>query len=187
MVWVKSAPSGFLNAKKMPLRKHEMVYVFYRKLPLYDLSSHKNKFLKEVKNREGNCYGKGKEKSDMSCYEPTLPTSILREECNVYGNHKVLNRTSEEGVQYVRGTGYEPPLPDTILEIKSERGKHSTQKPTALIEWCLKYYSKEGDMVLDPTMGSGSTSVACKNMKRQFIGIEKDKDIYDVAVKRTSS
>jgi len=193
MVWVKSAPCGFLNAKKMPMKKHEMLYVFYRKLPLYDLSSHKHKFAKTDTNRD----------SDIS----------------VYGDHKVLNRTSEEGVQYVRGTGYEPPLPtsilktehetaygtnihfhqpeqrngesiydpplpNTILEIKSEKGKHATQKPTALIEWCLKYYSKEGDTVLDPTMGSGSTGVACKNMKRQFIGIEKDKEIYDVAVQR---
>jgi DNA modification methylase len=49
LVWVKSAPCGFLNAKKMPMKKHEMIYVFYKKLPLYDLSSHKNKFLKEGK------------------------------------------------------------------------------------------------------------------------------------------
>ena len=52
------------------------------------------------------------------------------------------------------------------------------------MEWILKYYSKEGDVVLDPTMGSGSTGVACKNMNRQFIGIEKDAEIYEVAVNR---
>ena len=79
---------------------------------------------------------------------------------------------------------YDPPLPTTMLEIKSTRGKHSTEKPVALMEWLLKYYSKEGDTVLDPTMGSGSTGVACKNMKRNFIGIEKDPDIYKVAVNR---
>ena len=50
IVWVKSAPAGFLSAKKMPLRKHEMVYVFYENLPLYDLSSHKHKFIKESKS-----------------------------------------------------------------------------------------------------------------------------------------
>ena len=54
----------------------------------------------------------------------------------------------------------------------------------ALMEWLLKYYSKEGDVVLDPTMGSGSTGVACKNMNRNFIGIEKDPEIYEVAVNR---
>ena len=47
IVWVKSAPAGFLSAKKMPMRKHEMIYVFYEKLPFYDLSSHKHKFIKD--------------------------------------------------------------------------------------------------------------------------------------------
>jgi site-specific DNA-methyltransferase (adenine-specific) len=52
------------------------------------------------------------------------------------------------------------------------------------MEWILKYFSKEGDTVLDPTMGSGSTGVACKNMNRNFIGIEMDAEIYEVAVNR---
>ena len=81
-------------------------------------------------------------------------------------------------------SAYEPPLPNSLLEIKSQKGKHATQKPTALIEWCLKYYSKEGDTILDPTMGSGSTGVACKNMNRNFIGIEKDEKIFNSAVER---
>ena len=79
---------------------------------------------------------------------------------------------------------WDPPLPTTMLEIKSTRGKHSTEKPVALMEWVLKYYSKEGDMVLDPTCGSGSTGVACKNMNRNFIGIEMDKEIFKVAESR---
>ena len=52
------------------------------------------------------------------------------------------------------------------------------------MSWILKYYSKEGDVVLDPTMGSGSMGVACKEMNRDFIGIEKDEEIYSVAVNR---
>ena len=79
---------------------------------------------------------------------------------------------------------YDPPLPNSMLEIKSTRGKHSTEKPVALMEWILKYYSKEGDVILDPTMGSGSTGVACKNMNRNFIGIEMDPEIYEGAVNR---
>ena len=71
-----------------------------------------------------------------------------------------------------------------MLEIKSTRGKHSTEKPVALMEYLLKYFSKEGDVVLDPTMGSGSTGVACKNMNRNFIGMEMDPEIYEVAVNR---
>jgi site-specific DNA-methyltransferase (adenine-specific) len=151
IVWVKSAPVGFLSAKKMPLRKHEMIYVFYEKLPFYDLSSHTHRFLKKGKKTEGDkgndCYGK----------------------FSYYNNGE---------------KGYDPPLPTTMLEIKSTKRKHSTEKPVALIEWILKYYSKEGDVVLDPTMGSGSTGVACKNMKRNFIGIEKDEEIYEIAVNR---
>ena len=79
---------------------------------------------------------------------------------------------------------YEPPLPDSMLEIKSTRGKHSTEKPVALMSWILKYYSKEGDLVLDPTMGSGSTGVSCKEMNRKFIGIEMDEEIFKIAKER---
>ena len=56
LVWVKSAPAGFLSAKKMPMRKHEMVYVFYEKLPFYDLSSHKHKFIKTELHESNNTY-----------------------------------------------------------------------------------------------------------------------------------
>ena len=85
LVWVKSAPAGFLSAKKMPMRKHEMVYVFYEKLPLYDLSSHTHKFLKEGKKSEGDkgneCYGKFKYYNNgEKGYEPPLPVSVVKEE-----------------------------------------------------------------------------------------------------------
>ena len=79
---------------------------------------------------------------------------------------------------------YEPKLPNSILEVKSEKGKHATQKPVALMEWILKYYSREGGVVLDPTMGSGSMGVACEKQNRLFIGIEKDETIYNVALER---
>lgn len=155
LVWVKSSPCGFLNAKKMPMKKHEMVYVFYKKLPLYDLSSHTHKFVK-VKE-----------------------TSHYKNESELYGKieRPDFMRKNSESI-------YDPPLPNTILEVASEKGKHPTQKPVGLIEFCLKYYSKEGDKVLDPTMGSGSTGVACKNMNRHFIGIEMNKEIYDIAAAR---
>jgi len=147
LVWIKSSPVGFLNARKMPMKKHELIYVFYRKLPIYDLSSHTYKFIRETTGEKNGLYGKDK------------------------------NKLVNEG-------NYEPPLPNSILEIKSEKGKHATQKPVKLIEWILKYYSREGDTVLDPTMGSGSSGVACKNMKRKYIGIEKDPDIFKIAKSR---
>tara|TARA_R110000787_G_scaffold202478_1_gene313130 strand:- start:111 stop:1154 length:1044 start_codon:yes stop_codon:yes gene_type:complete len=271
IVWVKSSPAGFLSAKKMPMRKHEMVYVFYEKLPFYDLSSHTHKFIKEEKilRTDEGCnglYGKetgkvmikdsdGKIRNGEPRYEPPLPVSVVKEESggatgkelneyegeelckydvnkNTYGGGKEgrikvpKDKKFHEAkydpplpVSVVKESGgatgkedyetckkphrktmygdmeifepkrrseprYDPPLPTTMLEIKSTRGKHSTEKPVALMEWILKYYSKEGDTILDPTMGSGSTGIACKNMNRNFIGIEKDPEIYEGAVNR---
>jgi len=229
LVWVKSAPAGFLCAKKMPMRKHEMIYVFYEKLPLYDLSSHSHKFIKEsvnkrhgqdgvdnkgmIKNRskteiqnkydpplptsvvnniiDGDTYNTKERKKPITRepagkYNPPLPTSVVKEHKWVKGATDIYGGAPTEDSKECGGhqQRYDPPLPNSLLEIKSTRGKHSTEKPIALMEWLLKYYSKEGDVVLDPTMGSGSTGVACKNMNRNFIGIEKDPQIYEVAVNR---
>jgi len=220
IIWVKSAPTGFLSAKKMPMRKHEMIYVFYEKLPFYDLSSHKHKFIKEEKSSiiKQNQYNHNEEqiynaeylekkvdfkgRNGGSMFEPPLPTTIVKEEVYNNGNRNGGFGGEQKGLGAIyqdpalissqdvhkknglKSIGYDPPLPTTMLEIKSTKGKHSTEKPVALMEWVLKYYSKEGDVVLDPTMGSGSTGVACKNMKRNFIGIEKDAEIYEVAVNR---
>jgi len=299
LVWVKSSPCGFLNAKKMPMKKHEMVYVFYKKLPKVYTDNiaehHTHKFIKETENKRngkdgvdnkgmiknrceketvskydpplptsvikddtfirgketssknedvynsnermknGKLYhhARSKQKGDEPIYDPPLPTSVIRndEGCNsMYGketgkifiydeNGKLrnseprydpplptsvikddnlcnydVNKNAYGGGKEGRiiiskdkrehETRYDPPLPNSILEIASQKGKHATQKPVDLIKWCLKYYSKEGDVILDPTMGSGSTGVACKEMNRNFIGIEMDKDIYEVACKR---
>ena len=228
LVWVKSAPAGFLSAKKMPMRKHEMVYVFYEKLPLYDLSSHKHKFKQEYNdyNNKDGAYGviKSQKGHPEPLYNPPLPVSVVKEEMckydvnkNAYGGGKegrikiskdkkdheakydpplpvsVVKETYKGIYSELPQTGkgkdahssqYDPPLPTTMLEIKSTRGKHSTEKPVALMSWILKYFSKEGDVVLDPTMGSGSTGVACKEMNRNFIGIEMDPEIYESAVNR---
>ena len=74
--------------------------------------------------------------------------------------------------------------PVSVLDIKSERGMHPTQKPVALMEYLIKTYTNEGDIVLDFTMGSGSTGVAAKNLNRKFIGIELDQSYFDIAEKR---
>ena len=189
LVWVKSAPAGFLSAKKMPMRKHEMVYVFYEKLPLYDLSSHKHKFLNSTNGvkKDYNLYRKDINQVQNKQYDPPLPTSVVKEEKSQISKSKEKDLYGDmKGgtIGAVHGVNYDPPLPTSMLEIKSTRGKHSTEKPVALMEWILKYFSKEGDVVLDPTMGSGSTGVACKNMNRNFIGIEMNDEIYDVAVNR---
>jgi site-specific DNA-methyltransferase (adenine-specific) len=184
LVWVKSASCGFLNAKKMPMRKHEMIYVFYRKLPYYDLTSHIHKFKIDYKKipkeeQELKCYGEDAYNSEYigkareaNVYDPPLPNSIVKLE-----DLCIKISKNNESI-------YEPPLPNSILEIQSQKGKHSTQKPIELMKWILKYYSRENDLVLDPTMGSCSMGVACKLMNRKFIGIEKNEEIYKYAVKR---
>tara|TARA_R110000744_G_scaffold46268_3_gene102454 strand:- start:6 stop:773 length:768 start_codon:yes stop_codon:yes gene_type:complete len=161
IIHVKSQASSFLLSKKMPMRKHELIYVFYEKLPFYDLSSHTHKFNKEEVNEK---YTYKQDKKD------TYGTDIRKE--------------VRKGKDVGKSSVYDPPLPNSILEVKSTRGKHSTEKPVELIKWLLKYYSKEGDIVLDPTMGSGSSGVACKEMKRDFIGIEMNPEIYEVAINR---
>ena len=204
IVWVKSAPCGFLCAKKMPMKKHEMLYVFYEKLPFYDLSSHQHKYKKEVvekadpkwkadtQSKSGDAYGEEYRKNKPTAfqpnkYDPPLPTSVQKEANTgaCYGEEpRDLSEYKACGKKGKNQVLYDPPLPHSILEIKSQRGKHSTQKPLDLMKWVLKYYSKEGDVVLDPTMGSGSTGVACKEMNRNFIGMEMDPEIFEVARER---
>ena len=215
LIWCKSAGSGFLCSGKMPLRKHEMVYVFYEKIPFYDLSSHKHKFIKEeIKYKDsiidniidGPTYNTKNRKKPITRelpnkYSPPLPTSLIKEVIvdkeednmmckdftpNINGN--IYDCPDNQEFKGRNGQPrYEPPLPTSLLEIKSTRGKHSTEKPVQLMEWILKYYSKENDTILDPTMGSGSMGVACKNMNRNFIGIEKDPEIYEGAVNRVEN
>jgi len=155
LVWEKSCPSGFLTSKKIPLKSHEMIYVFYEKTPYYDITSHSPKFKPED-------------------YDGEITTP-----CN-YGNIKTKYRSKGDN----SGPRYDPPLPRSVIKINSTKGSHNTEKPVELIEYLLKYFSKEGDVILDPTMGSGSVGVACKNMKRNFIGIEKHLKFYEVAVNR---
>ena len=89
-----------------------------------------------------------------------------------YGNHK------ENFVESLDGKR----LPTTVLKFnRIERPKHPTQKPVDLLEWLIKTYSNEGELVLDNCMGVGSTGVACKNLKRSFIGIELNDVYFDIA------
>jgi DNA modification methylase len=105
-------------------------------------------------------------------------------------NEKGINRRGSKtesmggGEYYLTNKSEFTNYPKTILEFKSERGLHPTQKPIALLEYLIKTYTNEGDTVLDFTMGSGSTGAACKNINRSFIGIEMDKSYFDIAKKR---
>ena len=147
-VWVKSKITGVLNAKKMPVRKHESVLVF----------------------------------CDRKCTGTYNAQGLVRKgtvtkqggNSDNYGN-----RSSDDYVQEFTN------WPRDVLEIKSEGNTvHPTQKPVALMEYLIKTYTNEGETVLDFTMGSGTTGVACTNTNRKFIGIERDDKYFDISVKR---
>lgn len=156
LVWDKVAPTGFLNANRMPLRRHEDICVFYKKLPIYNpqmsvCPPHKRNHTKgNMKHPQTNrCYGEHKE----------MPTIISDEK-----------------------------YPTSIITISKEHKIrmffHPTQKPVALLEYLIRTYSNEGDTVLDNTMGSGSTGVACVNTGRNFIGIELNDEYFNIASER---
>ncbi|NVM36301.1 MAG: site-specific DNA-methyltransferase [Candidatus Lokiarchaeota archaeon] len=92
----------------------------------------------------------------------------------IYGNLKSKHRDNPEGLRF----------PKTIIEHKQEKGLHPTQKPVSLMEYLIKTYTNENEIVLDFTMGSGTTGVACKRLKRNFIGIENDEGYFEIAKKR---
>ena len=129
-----------------------------------------------VDSLHGSCNGGTIGNVHGTNYDPPLPTSVIKmhEPCTAGTDHSYDNTNGGE-----KGS-YDPPLPTSVLQFESERGKHKTQKPTTMMDWILTCYSKEGDTVLDPTMGSGSTGVSCKSMNRESIGIETDEEIYKV-------
>ncbi len=146
--------TGHLNAKKMPLRDKEDVLVFYRSQPVYN-----PQFTSGVpyKNKAGKDHSG---KSSMS---------------DNYGEFSNF-RYDNDGVRY----------PRQVLEFsRVERGTvHPTQKPVALMEYMIRTYTNQGDTVLDNTMGSGTTGVACLNTGRRFIGIERERKYFDIACER---
>ena len=167
-IWNKVVGSGFLNANKMPIMIHENIIVFYDKPCTF------NKILKQ---RSINSHSLGK---------PAKYTENKgKSEISNYGEIKEKKRN------YI--PDYSMKNPDTILEITkgNNRGKykryHPTQKPVALFEYLLKTYSNENMTIFDPCMGSGTTGVACKNLNRNFIGIEKDEAYFKIAEQRINA
>lgn len=150
--WIKTKASNFQHARKMPMKRHENILVFYKKLPTYNLELRKLK--KPLKNSRKN---KGANLHD--------------------------GKIKDSGNYFQKETGFN--FSDIYFSNPSGKGHlHPTQKPVALLEYLIKTYTLEGETVLDFTMGSGSTGVACKNLNRNFIGIEKDKEYFEIARKR---
>lgn len=147
-VWVKTKITGVLNAKRMPVRKHEQVLVFCDRKSTGTYNA-QGLIKKGTVTKQG-------------------------------GNSENYGKRNAKG--YVQDfTNW----PRDVLEIKSE-GKtvHPTQKPVALMEYLIRTYTNEGETVLDFTMGSGTTGVACVNTNRNFIGIELDDEYFSIATVR---
>lgn len=153
-IWRKTQPSGFMNAKKMPLRAHENIEIFYRKPPTYN-----PQMTHGHQRKTATAYGT-RESDGSSCYG--------REERNY--TYDSTDRYPVDVLQYSTGD-------------KSKR-LHPTQKPVDLLEYLVKTYTNPGETVLDNCMGAGSTGVACLNTGREFVGIELDPEYYQIAKER---
>lgn len=152
LVWEKSKSTGYLNSKKMPMRSHEDILVFYKNLPTYN-----------PQMVDGDPYDKGK---------AHRPTDVYREQ---KGEIHVKNET---GKRYPRSVQY--------FKTAESEGKvyHPTQKPISLMEWLVKTYSNEGDMVLDNTIGGGTTAIACIRTNRKYIGIDVSEEYINITNQR---
>jgi len=154
LIWNKYLTSGYLNANRMPLRVHEDIVVFYNKQPTYNPQ-------KSIGNKNHSVGNKNKPMTNKA-----------------YGKH--IYKDNSENLGNLKH-------PKSILDFKgihTSKRKHTSEKPVALLEYLIKTYTNENNTVLDFTMGSGSTGVACKNLNRNFIGIEKDEKYFDIAKQR---
>jgi len=153
-VWEKNLKSGNLNANYLPMRGHEDVVVFSSKGATYN--PQKRQRTTEV-----------------------MSGSKMNSRTSVYGNQSKYFINNQTDMIH----------PDTIIRnikcVHNSSGKiHPTQKPVELMEYLVKTYTNENESVLDFTMGSGTTGVACKNLNREFIGIEMDDNYFELAKNR---
>jgi len=154
-IWEKTQATGHLNAKKMPMKAHENILVFYKKLPTYNPQKtfgHKpiNSYTKYIKTQNNT---------------------------EIYGTMK----------REISGGGETDRYPRSVITFASDKQKsclHPTQKPLALIEYMIKTYTNEGDLILDNACGSGTTGLGAKNLNRNFIMMENLSKYYKIACKR---
>lgn len=155
LIWKKNVPTGMSSAKYRPMKYYEEILVFQKGKPIY------NPQLKERVGEKKECY-----RYNHYCGK---------------NNHIELDKIKKK---------YDPDYvqPSDVLEfnvVPNRKGKlHPTEKPVELLEWLIKTYSNENDIILDNCMGSGTTGVACKNLNRKFIGIEKDDKYFEIAKER---
>ena len=156
-IWQKTRSTGNLNAKRMPLKAHEVISVF-------------------------NCKGyyfpqKTKAPEHLIDRRKTINNSKVKAGGGFNNSKEYINiRIKDDGTRY----------PTSVQKFKNPNNKslHPTQKPVELMEYLIKTYTNENETVLDFTMGSGSTGVAVKNLNRSFIGIEQDQKYFNIAEQR---
>lgn len=161
IIWRKTLPSGFLNAKKMPLRVHENVCVFYKKLPVYNPQK-----TMVVRSDIGRRRSNGTRTQQYNPFEKDSWTY------------------TEDGTRYPVDVIHFSNWNGALFGNTTRAVKHPTQKPVPLLEYLIRTYTNEGDVVLDNCIGSGSTAVACLHTRRNFIGFEKDINIYQTCIRR---
>ena len=154
-IWEKSHTANFAVAKYVPLRNHENISVFYKKKPTYKPQM----VIGEIINKRI-----GKKESERK------KSSFLTNKPNILENVK-SNKYYPKSIQFFKSGA----------RCKSV---HPTQKPISLMEYLIKTYTNENETILDFTMGSGSTLVACKNTNRNGIGIEQDEKYFEIAKQR---
>jgi site-specific DNA-methyltransferase (adenine-specific) len=160
-VWNKVKPGNFLTAKLKPMQNHEDIVIF-------------------SKANTANC-----NKNNM-LYIPQLEKREKVRKYKKEADSDIYARKNTTSIEYTTDFKY----PKSILEISNANQKnklHPTQKPLELMKYLIKTYSNENDVVMDNCMGSNTTGLACKELNRQYIGIEKDKNYYDVSVSRVLS
>lgn len=178
-IWEKQKASNFLTAKYQPLKYHENILVFSKSTSYYEPQLYKVLEIDEImmmdKKQLENVFIK-KEYDRFGKIDKRINVNDCKVNKDVVGIKINRTRKKDNGLRY----------PKSVLKINKEVNSniHPTQKPTELLEYLIKTYSKENELVLDNCMGSGSTAIACINTKRNFIGFELDKEYYDLACKR---
>ena len=159
-VWDKKFGANFVQAKRQPIKVHEDVLIFTN-------GGMQPNYYPQMIKRDKPIKKGGNKQSDAIPIARTENAKLFGEQGKVYNEKH----------------------PTSIIQfdVRKGRGLHPTQKPIELMEYLIKTYTNEGDTVLDNTMGSGTTNLACLKLNRKSIGIEKEKQYYDVAVRRLSS
>ena len=178
-IWEKQRASNFMRANHEPLKYHENILVFSK--GTLDINPQKYKVLEidEIMNmtkKEVESMMKSKDYDRFGKVDRRKTVRNQDENKKHLGSEIKRVRNADDGFRN----------PKSVLKINSKLygNVHPTQKPVPLFEYLIKTYTNEGDIVLDNVMGSGTTGVACKNLNRNFIGIELDETYFNIAKER---